>query len=212
MSRLWAIVPSRSAEEAVRGAESFIGRFGVVVTPGLLAGPGPAVVAALAAQAPVIALAGVHGDPGDAALAARRLVDYGASWVTVQAVDGIEVMASVVDAVGGGHVMALTLRPGLDDAATASSRLGDSRGRVVSRLAASAAECGVGAVLCTRADLGVVGQVADGLGRFSWGVSTPEACADALARGASGVILDPVVLAGKEPADVFAAFQARQAG
>jgi orotidine-5'-phosphate decarboxylase len=179
----------------------------VVITPALLAGPGPAVVAALSAVTPVIVLAGLHGDPEDAAVAARRLFDYGASWVTVQAVDGIAVMRAVADAVGGGLTMAVTLRPGLDDAAVAASRLGESRGRVVSRLAAAAGAAGVGAVICTVADLGVVHQVAPGMERVAWGAGTPAEAAQATTRGASGVILDAAVLAGRDPAEALAAFE-----
>jgi len=209
---LWAIVPARNAEEAVRIAAVCSGRCGVVITPALLAGPGPAVVAALSAVTPVIVLAGLHGDPEDAAVAARRLVDYGASWVTVQAVDGIAVMRAVVDAVGGGRTMAVTLRPGLDDAAVAASRLGESRGRVVSRLAAAAGSAGVGAMICTISDLGVVHQVASGVERVAWGAGTPAEAADATARGAAGVILDAAVLAGRDPAEALAAFEGASGG
>jgi len=201
---LWAVLPSRTAEEAVRMASAVAGRCGVVVTPGLLAGPGPAVVAALAAIAPVIVLSGLHGDPTDAAVAARRLVEYGATLVTVQAVDGDQLMGAVVEAVGGERVMAVTVWPGRDDASVAASRLGASRGRVVSRLASEAATSGVGSVLCSIGDLGVVHQVASGLQRFVWGIETPDRMTEALERGAAGVIT--AVIAGKDAAAALDAF------
>ncbi|OFW66862.1 MAG: hypothetical protein A2Z12_00785 [Actinobacteria bacterium RBG_16_68_21] len=206
MSGLWAVLPSRTAEEAVRTAEACSGRCGLVVTPALLAGPGPAVVAALAAIGPVLVLAGLHGEPEDAALAARRLVEFGASLVSVQSVDGPETMEAVAAAVGGPRVLAVTLRPGLDDAAVAAARLGDSRGRVVSRLARAAAAAGIGAVLCSIPDLGVVGQVAPELSRFAWGARTGADAANAFARGATGAILDGTVLVGRDPAEALAAF------
>jgi len=208
LTRIWAILPTRSAEDAVRTAAGCAGRCGVAVTQALLAGPGPAVVAALAAVAPVMVLAGLHGDPADAALAARRLVEYGAAWVTVQAVDGLEVMSSIVDAVGGERVMAVTVRPGLDDAALASARLGESRGRVVSRLASSAADSGVGAVLCAVPDLGVVHQVAPHAKRFAWGVDRPAVAEEAFGRGAAAVILAPGVVALPHATSALRSFEA----
>ena len=206
MTALWAVLPTRSAEAAVRTATACSGRCGVVVTAALLAGPGPSVVAALARVAPVIVLAGLHGEPADAAMAARRLVEYGAARVSVQAVDGAETMAAVTEAVGGDRVLAVTLRPGLDDAGVAGARLGDSRGRVVSRLAATAAAAGVGGVLCTIGDLGVVHQVAPHLERYTWGARSRADAEAAFGRGATGVILDAAVLAGQDPNEALAGF------
>jgi orotidine-5'-phosphate decarboxylase len=186
MTGLLAVVAERSAEAAVRAAAATGGVGGFAVGAEMLAGPGPAIVSALAGLGPVMVLAGLHGDSTSAAAAASRLVDYGASWVTVQAKDGPDLVAAV--AATGVRVVAVTLRPGQGDAEVAALRLGQSRGKTVSRLAEIAAGAGAQGILCDFPDLGVVAQVAPAADRFV-GVSNAEEASQAVDRGATHLIV-----------------------
>jgi orotidine-5'-phosphate decarboxylase len=185
MTGLLAAVSGRSAEEAVRSAMALGEVDGLVVGAELIMGPGPAIVSALAGLGPVMVLAGLHGDTASAAAAATRLADYGATWVTVQAKDGPDLVAAV--AAAGVRVVAVTLRPGQGDAEVAALRLGQSRGRTVSRLAELAAGAGAVGVLCDSPDLGVVAQVAPAADRFVR-VATAEDATRAVDRGATHLI------------------------
>jgi orotidine-5'-phosphate decarboxylase len=185
MTGLLAAVSARSAEEAVRSAMALGEVDGFVVGAELIMGPGPAIVSALAGLGPVMVLAGLHGDTASAAAAATRLADYGATWVTVQAKDGPDLVAAV--AAAGVRVVAVTLRPGQGDAEVAALRLGQSRGRTVSRLAELAAGAGAVGVLCDSPDLGVVAQVAPAADRFVR-VATAEDATRAVDRGATHLI------------------------
>jgi orotidine-5'-phosphate decarboxylase len=185
MTGLLAAVSGRSAEEAVRSAATLGEVDGFVVGAELIMGPGPAIVSALAGMGPVMVLAGLHGDIASAAAAATRLADYGATWVTVQAKDGPDLVAAV--AAVGVRVVAVTLRPGQGDAEVAALRLGQSRGRTVSRLAELAAGAGAVGVLCDSPDLGVVAQVAPAAHRFVR-VATAEDASRAIDRGATHLI------------------------
>lgn len=185
MTGLLAAVSGRSAEDAVRSAAALGEVGGFVVGAELVMGPGPAIVSALAGLGPVMVLAGLHGDIPSAAAAAGRLADYGATWVTVQAMDGPDLVAAV--AAAGVLVVAVTLRPGQGDGELAALRLGPSRGRTVSRLAELAAGAGAVGVLCDSPDLGVVAQVAPAADRFVR-VATSEEAARAVDRGATHLI------------------------
>lgn len=196
MTAILALLPGRSAEEAVRTASGLEGADGVVVGPELLAGPGPAALSALEGAGEVLVLAGLHGDPVRAAGAARRYSAFGATWVTVQAIDGPGLVGAVV--ASGAGVVAVTLRHGQDDA-EAAAIVGRSRGRAVSRLAETAAGAGAAGILCDLSDLGVVAQVAPGAERFAW-ADTPEEALDAAARGADRVIVDWTILAAARAA------------
>jgi hypothetical protein len=191
MSSVLALVPGRSAEEAVRAAAASEGVAGVVVGGDLLAGPGPAVIAALAATHAVLVLAGLHGDATRAATAARRYAEYGATWVTAQAADGPALVEAA--AATGVRVVAVTLRHGQGDAEAASIG-GRSRGKAVSRLAEAAVRVGAKGVLCDVPDLGVVAQVAPGAARFVWAGGPADAVA-AATRGAEYVIVDAAAVA-----------------
>jgi len=191
-----ALLPGRSAEQAVRAAAALEGGPGLVVGADLLAGPGPAVVAALADLGEVLVMAGLHGDPAQAASAARRYAGYGATWVSVQAADG----PAIVEAVSATPIgaVAATVRHRLGDAEAASIG-GRSRGRAVSRLAEVAAAGGAVGILCDLPDLGVIAQVAPGLVRFVW-ADTPDEAVEATRRGAERVIVDADAVAATREA------------
>lgn len=191
-----ALLPGRSAEEAVRAAVAFDGTVGLAVGPDLLAGPGPAVVAALSDMGEVLVLAGLHGDPAMVASAARRYAEHGARRVSVQAADGPEVVEAVTSA--GVYAVAVAVRHGMDDSEAA--RIGGrSRGKTVSRLAEVAVAGGAAGILCDLPDLGVVSQVAPGLERFIWADGPGEAV-DAAARGAEWIVVDAAAAAATREA------------
>lgn len=190
---IFARLPGRSAEDAVRSAVS-AGTGGFAVGQDLLAGPGPVVIAALDGE--VIVLAGLHGAPEPASVAARRFRGFGATWVSVQAADGPALIEAVAST--GLGVVAATLRHGQDDAEAAKVG-GRSRGKTVSRLAGIAASAGAGGVLCDISDLGVVADVAPGAARFVW-VDAPEEAVEAVERGASHLIVDAAMVPPVEAA------------
>jgi orotidine-5'-phosphate decarboxylase len=191
MTGLLLAVAGRTAEEAVRSAKASGEVAGFVVGIELLSGPGPAIVSAMAGVGPVMVMAGLHGGSTSAAAAARRLADYGAHWVTVQAKDGPDLVAAVGAA--GVEAVAVTLRPGQTDAEVASLRLGQSRGKTVSRLAEMAVAAGATGILCDFPDLGVVAQVAPAADRFVWVTGAADAIG-AVERGATHLICDATTL------------------
>jgi orotidine-5'-phosphate decarboxylase len=88
-SPLLVALDVRSAEEAVRLARALAGKVaGFKVGLGLLHGPGPGLVGALARLGPVFADAKLHDIPSQVQAAARRLGEYGARWVTAHASGG----------------------------------------------------------------------------------------------------------------------------
>jgi orotidine-5'-phosphate decarboxylase len=182
-----------TAEEAVRSAALLRGAAGFVVGPGLIAGPGPATIAAVSRYGPVLVSWGLHGTRQDVSTAGKRLAEYGARWVAVQAAVDDGTAVSIVDALrsGGVEPVATTLDPALDDARVASLGIGRSRGRAVSRLASAAAEAGFTTVLCSMVDLGVVAQAAPSLERIVEGVASANGVPEALDRGAAYVIVGP---------------------
>jgi orotidine-5'-phosphate decarboxylase len=186
--RLLVRLPGRSAEEAARAAQATTGVAGYAVGPDLLAGPGAAAVGALSRIGSIAVLWAAHGDAGDVAAVCASLAGYGARWVAVHASAGEEAMAAGVEAVAATdtEVVAWTLDAGLDDSQVTGLGVGRSRGRVVSRLAASAGRAGAGAIACAVGDLGVVAQVAPDLTRIAIGAVEPG---DALERGADFVVV-----------------------
>lgn len=181
---------------------------GFAVGAGLIAGPGAPVVAAVSRFGPVLVLWGLDGAVEEVAEGAFRLAGYGARWVGVQASAGREAMAAAAEALGPtpAEVVAVTLRPGLDDAAVASLGIGRSRGRAVSRLTSAAVECGARGILCALGDLGVVAQVAPESERFAAGVATAEEARSAMQRGASYVVVEWAAVGGSDPREALRRF------
>ena len=123
-SPLLVALDLRSAEEAVRLARLLAGKVaGFKVGLGLLYGPGPGLVGALARLGPVMADAKLHDIPSQVHAAARRLGEYGARWVTAHASGGgemLEAAAAGLTAGAGGReagVLAVTVLTSIDEAA-----------------------------------------------------------------------------------------------
>lgn len=206
----------RSAEETVRLARRlapFVGGFKVGL--GLLHGPGPGLVGALARlERPVFADAKLHDIPSQVEAAARRLGECGARWVTVHASGGVEMMEAarrgLSETSARGGILAVTVLTSLDATALAGLGLNGSPGRLVARLAKAAGAAGVEGVVCSVKELGDVAQVAPSLLRVTPGIrpdggrdddqrrtATPE---EALARGADLVVIGRPITAAPDPA------------
>ncbi|MCB2224696.1 MAG: orotidine-5'-phosphate decarboxylase [Actinobacteria bacterium] len=218
-----------SAAEAVALAEAVaphVGGFKVGL--GLLHGPGPGVVGALARIGPVMVDAKLHDIPTQAAAAAFRLGEYGARWVTAHASGGAEMLeaavAALTDATAGtAGILVETVLTSLDAAALASLGHGDSPGRLVARYTKIAASAGAEGVVCATKELGDVAQVkgAGGLLRVTSGirpdgpldddqrrVATPE---EALQRGADLLVVGRPIVAAPDPVAAAASLAARVA-
>jgi len=212
-----------TAEDAVRIARELAPHVaGFAVGPGLIHGPGPGVVGAVARLGPVFADAKLHDIPGRVEAAARRLAEYGARWVSVHASGGSAMLAAAGAGLEAGArgdsagLLAVTVLTSLDASRTAAA-FGRSPGELVARLARLAAEEGADGIVCAPKELGVVAEVAPGLLRVTPGIrvggsgdegprtATP---ADALRRGADLLVIGAPIVAASDPAEAVAAIAA----
>jgi orotidine-5'-phosphate decarboxylase len=204
-----------TAEEAVRLAHSLAAYVaGFKVGLGLLHGPGPGLVGALARLGPVFADAKLHDIPSQVKAAARRLGEYGARWVTAHASGGVAMLHAAGEglAAGGGGretgVLAVTVLTSID-AAEATALFGRTPGQLTARLARRAAEARVEGVVCSPKELGVVAEVAPGLLRVTPGIRPEGSAADdqrrtatpgeARARGADLLVVGRPITAAADP-------------
>lgn len=219
-SRVIVALDLRTAEDAVRLARLLAGKVaGFKVGLGLLHGPGPGVVGAVARLGPVFADAKLHDIPSQVQAAARRLGEYGARWVTAHASGGIEMLQAAsagLTAGAGGRdcgVLAVTVLTSIDEAAS-TALFGRTPGELTSRLAKRAAEAGVEGVVCSPKELRVVADVAPGLLRVTPGIrpsgtathdqrrtATP---AEAVARGADLLVVGRPITAAPDPVEAVA--------
>lgn len=202
----------RTAEEAVRLATQVaphVGGFKVGL--GLLHGPGPGIVGAIARIGAVFADAKLHDIPTQTERAARRLGEYGARWVTAHAAGGLEMLESArsgLDAAGGG-ILAVTVLTSLDTQALTAIGFDRTPGKLVSKLAKVASAAQVEGVICSPSELGVVAEVAPELVRVTPGIrpegaalddqrrtATPE---EAIRRGADFIVIGRPIIAAPDP-------------
>jgi len=227
-SPLLVALDVRRAEEAVRLARLLAGKVaGFKVGLGLLHGPGPGVVGAVARLGPVFADAKLHDIPSQVQAAARRLGEYGARWVTAHASGGVEMLraaAAGLEAGAGGRaagILAVTVLTSIDEAA-AGALFGRSPGELTSRLARRAAEAEVEGVICSPKELRVVAEVAPGLLRVTPGIraagtaahdqrriSTPT---EAVARGADLLVVGRPIIESPDPVAAVERLHAELAG
>jgi len=204
-----------TAEEAVRLARLLAEHVaGFKVGLGLLHGPGPGLVGALARIGPVLADAKLHDIPSQVERAARRLGEYGARWVTAHASGGVAMLRAAHEGLAAGAggrdagVLAVTVLTSID-AAEASALFGRSPGQLTARLARRAREAGVEGVVCSPKELGVVAEVAPGLRRVTPGIrpegSPPDdqrrtaTPAEARARGADLLVVGRPITGAADP-------------
>jgi orotidine-5'-phosphate decarboxylase len=182
-------LPPGAAEELVRLVKA-IDAEAVAVGPDVLAGPGPALVGALARITAVIVDTRIAGPVAGIAPAVSSLAGFGAAAVTISAMAGETALATALEAVRGRRtqVVAAAVTPDVK-AGVAVFGTKDSVGKVVSRAARTAAGAGVPAMLTEVEHLGVVAEVAPEMRRLAVAASI-DVADDALRRGASTVLLD----------------------
>ena len=210
-----------TAEEAVRLARQVaphVGGFKVGL--GLLFGPGPATVAALAEVGkPVFADAKLHDIPSQVERAARRLAALGARWITAHASGGAVMLEAAVEGAGsastGSGILGVTVLTSLDDADVERLAPGATAGKLTSRLAKVAQASGAEGVICSPLELGVIAQVAPELVKVTPGIrpegvdagdqkrtTTPS---DAVSRGADYLVVGRAITAAPDPVAAAAA-------
>lgn len=213
--RILVALDVRTAEDAVRLARQLaphVGGFKVGL--GLLYGPGPATVAALAELGkPVFADAKLHDIPSQVERAAQRLAALGARWITAHAGGGVAMLraaaAGAASAQTGTGVLAVTVLTSLDESDVERLAPGSSPGKLTSRLSKTAVEAGVEGVVCSARELGVVVQVAPQLIRVTPGIRPVVAESDdqtrvmtpaeAIERGADYLVIGRPIVGADDP-------------
>lgn len=204
-----------SAEDAVRLArqvEPHVGGFKVGL--GLLLGPGPATVAAVAEVGkPVFADAKLHDIPSQVERAARRLAALGARWITAHAAGGAAMLEAAVSgarsAATGAGILGVTVLTSLADTDVERLAPGSTAGKLTSRLAKLADDGGCEGVICSPLELGVIAQVAPRLVKVTPGIR-PEGTEaadqqrtmtpfDAIQRGADYLVIGRPITRADDP-------------
>ena len=147
-------------------------------------------------------------------MAARRLGQYGARWVTVHASGGQAMMEAANEglakgASGKAGILAVTVLTSLGPDDLERFTPGTSPGKLVSRLAKLAAAAEVEGIVCGVPELGVVAEVAPGLARVTPGIrpatvdqgdqrrsATP---AEAAGRGADFLVIGRAITGSDDP-------------
>ena len=186
----------------------------------LLMGPGPDLVARLVEIGlPVFCDAKLHDIPHTVRRAAAQVGRLGARWLTVHASGGraqleaaVEGLADV-DAETG--VLAVTVLTSIDDDTLADIGVPGAPAAQVARLAGVASASGVEGLICSPADLAVVGGVASGLLRVTPGVRPAGSAADdqrriatpqaAMAAGADRLVIGRPITRAPDPVAAAAA-------
>ena len=207
----------RTAEEAARIARSVSQHVaGFKIGLGLLHGPGPGTIAALADLGlPVFADAKLHDIPSQVERAAQQLGSLGARWVTAHAAGGSAMLEAAVSGLATGSdgyagVLGVTVLTSLDDAGLAAVGIPRSPGQLVSRMARVIEAAGCEGVVCSPLELGVIAEVAPSLTKVTPGIrpagvtsgdqartATPD---EALRRGADYLVIGRAITAAPDPA------------
>lgn len=215
-----------TAEEAVRLAQLLsphVGGFKVGLE--LLMGPGPAVVAALAALGkPVFADAKLHDIPTTVGRAARQLGRLGARWVTVHAAGGSRMLSAAVDGLADGAggrtagILAVTVLTSMDAADLIEGGVTGSPGRQTARLAKLAVSARCEGIICSPEELGVIAQVAPDLLKVTPGIRDSGSGTDdqrrtagpreAIERGADYLVIGRPILRAPDPVEAARAIHA----
>ncbi len=204
-----------SAEEALRLAHDvapYVGGFKVGL--GLLHGPGPGTVAALAAlDKPVFADAKLHDIPSQVEAAAAQLGRVGARWVTAHVSGGQRMLEAAAAGLARGAgrpagILGVSVLTSLDEAALAAVGITASPGKLVSRMAKVAARAGCEGLVCSPLELGVVSAVAPDLVKVTPGIRVVEGGDDqrrtatpefALSRGADWLVVGRPITRAPDP-------------
>jgi orotidine-5'-phosphate decarboxylase len=142
----------RSAAEAVA---DFVGVFKVGLTA--LYGAGPDLVVELATSRPVFVDAKLHDIPAQVEGAMTSIAQLGASYVTVHAAGGYDMVKAAVGAAGEDlGVLAVTVLTSLDDGELERLGLGTTTEDAVLRLAERALDAGAHGLVCSPLELDAV--------------------------------------------------------
>ena len=217
-----------TAEEAVRLARTVADHVGgFKIGLGLLHGPGPATVSALAALGkPVFADAKLHDIPSQVERAAAQLGRVGARWVTAHVGGAGDMLEAAVAGVREGNpdagILGVTVLTSLDEAALAAVGIPISPGKLVSRMARAAAATGCEGIVCSPKEIGVVAEVAPELLKVIPGirpggatdddqrrVATPQ---EAIERGADYLVIGRPITRAADPAAAAEAIAAEVSG
>lgn len=213
-----------TAEDAIRVARTVADHVGgFKIGLGLLHGPGPATVSALAALGkPVFADAKLHDIPSQVERAAAQLGRVGARWVTAHIGGAGEMLEAAVAGVrmanADAGILGVTVLTSLDQEALAAVGIPISPGKLVSRMARLAAASGCEGIVCSPKEIRVVADVAPGLLKVIPGirpggatdddqrrVATPQ---EAIARGADYLVIGRPITRAADPAAAAAAIAA----
>lgn len=128
---------------------------------------GPGIVRRLARMRPVFLDLKLHDIPAQVGGAVAAVGDLGASWVTVHAAGGPEMMRAAVDSAGGTMtVLAVTVLTSLDDRVLGLTGVTSDALSQVLRMAELALGAGVGGLVCSPLEIAGVrarfGSAADG--------------------------------------------------
>ncbi len=200
---------------------------GFKVGLGLLHGPGPGTVAAVAALGlPVFADAKLHDIPSQVEAAAAQLGRVGARWVTAHVSGGQAMLEAAVagltrGASGPAGVLGVSVLTSLDESALAAVGISSSPGKLVSRMARVAARAGCEGLVCSPLELGVVATVAPALVRVTPGIRLSDADDDqrrtaspreALDRGATWLVIGRPITKAADPVAAAAEIEAMVRG
>lgn len=205
----------KTAEEAVRLASKLRDHVGAYkIGLGLLHGPGPGLIGALADLGrPVFADAKLHDIPSQVERAARRLGEHGARWVTAHISGTRAMLDAAVSGVRQGNpaagILGVSVLTSLDSAALASVGIATTPGKLVSKMARVAADAGCEGVVCSPKELGVVASVAPELVKVTPGIRPAGSAPDdqsriatpleALERGATYLVIGRPITAAPDP-------------
>lgn len=205
----------KTAEEAVRLASKLRDHVGAYkIGLGLLHGPGPGLIGALADLGrPVFADAKLHDIPSQVERAARRLGEHGARWVTAHISGTRAMLDAAVSGVRQGNpaagILGVSVLTSLDSAALASIGIATTPGKLVSKMARVAADAGCEGVVCSPKELGVVASVAPELVKVTPGIRPAGSAPDdqsriatpleALERGATYLVIGRPITAAPDP-------------
>ncbi|MEA2023012.1 MAG: orotidine-5'-phosphate decarboxylase [Actinomycetota bacterium] len=214
-----------SAEGAVAMAEDVADHVaGFKIGLGLLHGPGPLLISALVALGkPVFADAKLHDIPSQVEVAARRLGEHGARWVTAHVGGGQDMLEAAVRGLRAGAgaapagVLGVTVLTSLDEPSLARVGINRTPGELVSRMAKVADASGCEGVVSSPKELIVVADVAPNLLRVTPGIRPIDRDDDqartmtpfeAVERGADLLVVGRPITAADEPRQAAAAIAA----
>lgn len=211
-----------NAEAAVAMAEDVADHVvGFKIGLGLLHGPGPLLISALVALGkPVFADAKLHDIPSQVEVAARRLGEHGARWVTAHVGGGQVMLEAAVRGLEAGAgaapagILGVTVLTSLDEASLARVGINRTPGKLVARMARVTDAAGCEGVVSSPKELSIATDVAPSLLRVTPGIRPVDrdddqartmTPAEAVERGADLLVVGRPITAADNPREAAAA-------